>query len=224
MKTLFLFLACFAATLRADPGRIYTAPNPSTPGGNEGKTTLTLTHALAVEHDRLHVYRAERGDDGKSFRFPHLPVGKYDLVLVAAGNKVLEGLWLGSPPGNPDPTSHQNLEKRVAVADSFFNRYTIFRTGTTGDQSLLFVERLRDRLAMQQSGEKLNAHVRRLEIIELARAADDWQMTTTRHIYREEIPLSPNPAHQQHFYVSTIENLRVVDSVKRLGTLSLPSN
>jgi len=220
----FLFLACFVAALRADPGRIYTNPDPATAGGIAGATSRPLTHALAVEHDRLHVYRAELADGEKTFLFSHLPAGKYDLVLVAAGNLVFEGLQLGEPPANPDPASLQNLGKRVAVADAFFNRCAVCRIGITGDQALVFVERIRDHLTLQQSGEKLNANLRRLEIIELARASDDWQMTTTRHIYREEMPVAPDPAFLQHFFVPTIGNIRVVDSVKQLGTLKLPAN
>lgn len=221
---LVVFAFSFAAVLRADPGRIYTAPDPAATGGIEGTAPMPLTHALAIDHDRLHVYRSDLTDGGKAFQFHHLPVGKYDLVLVAEGNMVFEGLALGDPAGSLDPTSAQNLRTRVGAADSFFNRFTILRTGLSGDQALVFVERIRDRLILQQSGEKLNANLRRLEIIELERAGDDWQMSATRHIYREEEPIRENPPSMKHFFVSTIGNLRVVDSVKQLGSVTLPSH
>jgi len=219
-----LLLFCCAAVIRADPGRIYTALDPAATGGIEGTVPLPLTHALAVEHDRLHVYRAELSDGGKTFQFHHLPVGKFDLVLIAAGNTVFEGLALGDPETNPDPVSVQNLRNRIGAADSFFNRFAIQRTGANGDQALAFVERIRDRLTLQQSGEKLNANLRRFEIIELAKAGDDWQMSTTRHIYREEESVRENPPFMKHFFVSAIGNLRVVDSVKQLGELPLPAH
>ena len=219
-----LLLFCCAALLRADPGRIYTVPDPAATGGIEGTAPLPLTHALAVEHDRLHVYRADLSDGGKTFQFHHLPVGKYDLVLISAGNTVFEGLALGDPAANPDPVSEQNLRTRIGAADSFFNRFAILRTGVNGEQALAFVERIRDRLTLQQSGEKLNANLRRFEIIDLAKAGDDWQMSTTRHIYREEEPVRENPPFMKHFFVSTIGNLRVVDTVKQLGELPLPSH
>ncbi len=223
MKIL-IFLFLFATVLRADPGRIYTAPDPTAPGGIEGTSPLPLTHALAVERGRLKVYRASLDANQKAFRFPNLPVGKYDLVLVSTGGIVFEGLDLGEPPADPDPVSRENLEKRVAAADSFFNRHTAHRIGTAGDQALIFVERIRDRTILKQSGEKLDANLRRFEIIELARAADDWQMTTTRHIYREEEPVRTSPAFMKHFFVSTIGNLRIVDTVKQLGALALPTH
>lgn len=223
MKT-FVFVLLFAAALRADPGRIYSAPDPASSGGIEGTSPVRLTHALAVGHDRIHVYRAELAEGGKAFRFEHLPVGKYDLVLVAAPGIVFEGLALGGPPADPDPVPQKNLALRVAAADSFFNRHTIHRTGFGRDQALVFVERIRDGLTLQQSGEKLDSNLRRLEIIELERAADDWQMSAARHIYREEEPVRASPPFMKHFFVSAIGNLRVVDSVKQLGTLTLPPN
>ena len=219
----FLAFFAFAAVLRADPGRIYTKPDPAATGGIEGATDLQLTHALAIDHDRLHVYRADLGDGGKSFQFLHLPVGKYDLVLVSNG-VVFEGLALGDPADSLEATSAQNLRTRIGAADSFFNRFAILRTGINGDQALAFVERARDRLTLQQSGEKLDANLRRFEIVELAKAGDDWQMSTTRHIYREEEPVRANTPFMKHFFVSAIGNLRVVDTVKQLGTVTLPSH
>ena len=220
---LFVFAFSFAVVLRADPGRIYTAPDPAATGGIEGTAPMPLTHALAIDHDRIRVYRAGLCDEGKTFHFLHLPVGKYDVVLVADGS-VFEGLSLGDPAGDLDPASAQNLRARIGAADSFFNRFAIHRIGLSGDQALAFVERIRDRLTLQQSGDKLNSNLRRFEIIELAKADDDWQMSTTRHIYREEEPVRENPAFMKHFFVSAIGNLRVVDSVKQLGTLTLPSH
>jgi hypothetical protein len=176
---------------------------------------------LGINNADFIIRQADLGDGGKTFQFLHLPVGKYDLVLVAAG-AVFEGLALGDPPDNPDPMSAQNLRTRIGAADSFFNRFAIHRTGLGGDQALAFVERVRDRLTLKQSGEKLDANLRRFEIIELTKAADDWQMATTRHIYREEE--TGNTAFLKHFFVSAIGNLRVVDTVKQLGTLALPPN
>ena len=221
---LAIYAFSLAAVLRADPGRIYTVPDPAATGGIEGTSPMPLTHAMAVDHDRLHVYRADLSDGGKTFQFHHLPVGKFDLVLVAAGNTVFEGLALGDPAADPDPVSAQNLRTRIGAADSFFNRFSILRTGVNGEQALAFVERIRDRLTLQQSGEKLDANLRRFEIIELAKAGDDWQMSTTRHIYREEEPVRQNPPFMKHFFVSAIGNLRVVDTVKQLGELTLPSH
>ena len=226
MKPVLIYsvLVLFVLQLRADPGRIYTAPDNAAPGGIQGSVTVELTHAIAIDHDRLHVYLAELSDGGRAFHFAHLPVGKYDLVLVTKDGAIYEGLALGDATASLSPASLKNLETRIAVADSFFNRHMVHRTGIEGDRILAFVERIRDKTILKQSGEKLDSNLRRLEIIELQQAADDWQMVTTRHIYREDEPIEDNPPFLKHFFFSALGNIRVVDSVKDLGALSLPKN
>jgi len=217
-----LALILIGTTALADPGRIYTKPDTTAPGGIEGSTGIELTHAVAIDHERSHVYRAELSDSGRKFLFSHLPVGKYDLVLLAKNRVVYEGLILGDAPMTFPIAVLENLKKRVAVADTFFNRHIIHRTGFEGDRALVFVERIRDKLILKQSGEKLGGNLRRFEIIELEQAADDWQMVSTRHIYREEEPLESSPPFFEHFQVSELGNIRVVDSVKQLGLIPLP--
>lgn len=226
MKHALLFLCLFLPVVSgfAESGRIYTAPDNSAPRGIEGSVPVELTHAIAIDHDRLHVYLGALSDGGRAFHFPHLPVGKYDLVLVTKGREVYEGLALGDPTTSLAPASAKNLETRISLADSFFNRYTIHRTGIDGDHILAFVERIRDKTILKQSGEKLDANLRRLEIIELDQATDDWQMVTTRHIYREDEPVEDTPPFLKHFFFSGLGNIRVVDSVKQLGPLTLPKN
>lgn len=215
----FPALPCFA-----QPGRIYTAPDNSATGGIDGSVPLELTHAIAIDHDRLHVYLADLADGSRAFHFTHLPVGKYDLVLVMKDRAVYEGLALGDPAISLAPVSLKNLQTRVSLADSFFNRYAIHRAGIAGDRIFAFVERIRDKTILKQSGEKLDADIRRLEIVELEQADDDWQMVTTRHIYRETEPIEENPPFLKHFFVSGLGNIRVVDNVKDLGALALPRN
>jgi len=226
MKTpaLILMMILLAQSLPAESGRIYTNPDTNSPGGIRGRFAAELTHAIAVDHERAGVFLAELSDGGKAFQFEHLPVGKYDLVLVTKDGAVYEGLALGGPPDAISPASRENLETRIAVADSFFNRYTIHRIGFDGEQALAFVERIRDKLTLKQSGEKLDFNLRRLEIIELDQATDDWQMAATRHIYREDEPIAENRPFFKHVQLSTLGNIRVVDTVKDTGLLVPPKN
>jgi len=226
MKYLIYFIALIFVTIssKADSGRIYTKQDINNAGGIQGQVDLELTHALAVDHERAHVYLARLEEGGKAFHFEHLPVGKYDLVLVSKGGIVCEGLVLGEAAGSLSPTSMKNLQARIAVADSFFNRSAVHRTGIEGDRVLAFVERIRDKLTLKQSGEKLESDLRRLEIIELDRATDDWQMVTSRHIYRENEALQSGLPFFKHVFVSGLGNIRVVDSVKDLGPILLPKN
>jgi len=214
----------FTGVCHGDPGRIYTKPDPEAAGGIQGQAGVELTHAIAIDQERLHVYLADLSDAGKTFNFAHLPIGKYDLVLVTKEGAVYEGLTLGDSAGSITGVSLKNLQTRIAVADAFFNRSVVHRLGLGDGRVFAFVERIRDKVTLKQSGETLDANLRRLEIIELEQAADDWQMSTTRHIYREELPRTDSPPFLKHIYFSGLGNIRVVDSVKDLGPLSLPKN
>ena len=206
-------------------GRIYNASDPSAHGGIDGKIEhVTLTHAIAVDHERLKVFRGDISSDGSGFHFGGLPVGKFDLVIITKTGDVFEGLELGEPIATLHPVSRKNLETRISKQDAFFNRYILHRAGIVGDQIFAFVERLRDHPTVKQSGEALNADVHRLEIITLTQATDDWQQTDTRHIYREPEPKRPNHPFLQHVHIPALGNIRVVDSVKQLGTIPLPKN
>ena len=202
--------------------RLYTVPDARDAGGLKGTCAANITHALAVNHDHLRVYRGAVSADGRAFTFAHLPVGKYDLVLVTGDRLVYEGLALGDDRRTDLPAdSLANLKKRVEAQDAFFNHARIHRFGFDGASCLLFVERTSDRQILRQNGEKLGADVRRLEILEVARAADDWQVTTTRHLYREEQPPGGIGFLTDKF-VPEFSNLRVIDSVKDLGSVVLP--
>ena len=202
--------------------RIYTEPVASDTGGIKGSCDANIKHALAVNHDHLRVYRGVVSADGRSFDFEHLPVGKYDLVMVTRDKLVYEGLALGEDKRTDlPPASLENLEKRVDAQDAFFNHAKIHRMGFDGATCYLFVERTSDRKILRQDGRALGADVRRLEILEAAQAADDWQVTTTRHLYREEQPVQGIDFLTDK-YVPEFSNLRVIDTVKDIGTIQLP--
>ena len=203
--------------------RIYTAPNPEATGGIKGSCAADITHALAVNHDHLRVYRGDISADGHSFNFAHLPLGKYDLVMVTKDKLVYEGLALGEPAlASLPPASVANLKKRVDAQDAFFNHAKIQRAGFDGTTCNAFVERTSDRKILRQDATKLGANIRRLEILELAQAEDDWQVTTTRIIYREEQPIEGIDFITDK-YVPEFSDLRVIDSVKDVGTVVLPT-
>ena len=119
----------------------------------------------------------------------------------------------------------KGMKKRVAMADAFFNRSKIHRFGIDGEKALVFVERLRDKGdILKQSGEALGENLRRLEVIELDQATDDWQMIQSRHLYREGEPIVKGAPFLKHAFVAGLGNIRVVDSIKDLGTLAVPKD
>jgi len=216
-----LFLAILPAARADGPGRIYTKPEAADQGSLAGKTaSVKLTHAIAVERDRKRVFLADLDADKTGFRFAKLPVGRYDLVLVTADGRLVEGLGLGGDPP-PDEESAGNASRRVAEADSFFNRHKTHRAGVAEGVVLALVERIRDREILKGSGERVNANLRRLEIMEMREASGDWQTIGTRHIFREEIPLTPAPAFLRHRFVAALGGIRMVDGARDLGVLEL---
>lgn len=223
LLTLCLALfAIFNHALADEPvQRIYTSPEPGAPGGIRGVVNVPLTEALAVGHDHTHVYRGSLTDGNQGFRFTGLPVGKYDLVLLTKDGVVYEGLALGEGKKDLPAGSLEHLKTRVEAQDAFFNRTLIQRIGFDGDNALVFVERIRDKNILRQDATVLQATLRRLEVMEIAQAGDDWQVTTTRFLLRAEQPPG-GIDFLQHKEDPALGNLRVVGGVKDLGQLKLP--
>lgn len=203
---------------------LYTKPVDGAAGGIAGKVDQELTHAIALNRDRVQCFKGELTDGGKAFRVAGLPTGKYDLILVTKTGAIYEGVELGEDASKLPTVSVKNTETRTTKADTFFNKVKIHRNGLIegGEKQLLFVERMRDKEILKQSGEVLKANLRRLEVVELIKATDDWQFFNTRHVYREEAPVGPGMGFFTHKYVPGLGNVRVIDSVKDLGTIALP--
>lgn len=215
-------IAALAPVARADgPGRIYTKPAESDAGRITGAVKgAALTHAIAVERDRTRVYLASLDTNATGFTFDKLPIGRFDLVLVTRDNRVIEGLALGAAADLPEDRA-QHLAQGVAKADSFFNRHVVRRIGVDDGVALVFAERIRDGEILRGSGERINACLRRLEIIELREADDDWQMVKTRHLYREETPPVKGIPFLVHQHLPALGGLRVAGSPRDLGTIDL---
>ena len=223
IPSLFLWALFVPGLLAADTvQRIYTTPDPAATGGIKGTVNVVVTHALAVNHDHVDVYRGAMSNGGKTFSFEHLPVGKYDLVLVTNNAQVYEGLALGEEKRDLPAGSMEHLKKRITSQEAFFNRALIHRIGYDGENTFAFVERIRDQKILTQGGAVLAATLRRFDVIELAQAVDDWQVTTSRILYREEQPLN-GINYSLHGFAKELGNLRIIDGVKDLGSIQLSS-
>lgn len=231
-----LFKPHFDKSTDGGSGRIYTAPDAGATGGIEGKVEdVELGMCIAIESptiaadpEKIRVYRAVPdigGDAAKpvsTFKFTGLPTGKYDLVLIDRTRHMWEGILLGEDGSSKfTQTQQTNLTTRINVADTYWNQRVIHRIGVDGERALLLVERLRVGLILKQSGEKFGGYQRRLEIVELHQAADDWQMVRTRHFYRLGEPAETMTPFLKDIHVAALRGIRVVDSIKQLGALDL---
>src|SRR5438552_1951263 len=112
-KQVIALLLLTAQMAWAQAGRIYTAPESGASGGIAGTLPVgELTHAIAVDSERLKVFHGTVS--GGQFWFEHLPVGKFDLVLVTKERGLYEGLRLGNDQAVLPTELRTNLEKRVA--------------------------------------------------------------------------------------------------------------
>lgn len=221
----FLAFASLCAFAWGQSERLYTKPEATDTGGLKGAVDSgKLTHAVAVDQRLQKVFLAKLDSAGRAFTLENLPVAKYDLVLVTDDGRVIEGVVReGKKLDDLDSVSASNLRTRIAKADSFFNQHKLHRAIVGEDRAWVFVERVRDKLILKQSGEELNAYLRRFEIVELQKAGDDWQMQNSRHIYREEIPKGSSTGFFTHQHEAALGNIRVAASMKDIGVIKLPA-
>ncbi len=220
-----LLLCFFALTLSAaaqNAKGFYTQTSPGAGGGITAKVDAVLTCAIALERDRTSAYKGTLSEENTRFHFANLPTGKYDLLLFTKGRLVFEGLQLGEPADLGEGAGRKNLEERIAKADGFFNKYKLHRMGLIeqGAKLLTLVERVRDKETLTGGGEKLKGPVRRFELAQFDKAADTWSFMVNRHLYREE-----DAAGEVEFldskFVSSLGNIRVIESLKDLGAITL---
>ena len=223
MRPFLLLLLGLSASALAQTAVLYTKPVAGATGAISAKVDAELTHAIALNRDYSQCFRGDLADGGKSFRIAGLPTGKYDLICVTKAGQIFEGVEVGEDGSKLPADSIKHSEARITKADTFFPKAKVHRFGLIegGEKMMLFVERIRDTLILRQSGETLNSNLRRIEVVELIKAKDDWQMLNTRHIYREEAPMVPNMPFFTHKFVPELGNVRVIDSIKDLGSISL---
>ena len=220
------FLLCFFALVWAvsaqNTKHFYTQPKPGAGGGIIARVDTALTHAIALERDRVSAYKATLSEENTRFHFANLPTGKYDLLLFTKQGTLFEGLYLGDSAESVSGEGRKNLEERIAKADAFFNKYKLHRMGLIegGSKLLALIEKMRDNETLTGGGEKLNGPVRRFELAQFDKAADTWSFLVNRHLYREEEEAGRSDFLGSKF-VPSLGNLRVIESVKELGSISL---
>ena len=238
----FLFL-CAALSLRADPpliapsatprmgdeyqsAALYTPPDPAVGGGLHMISPVPLQIALAIpESNQEHVYRATLGSDGKDVSFSHIPVSMYDLVLIT-GDHFYEGISLNRDENSLTDTDLKAIEEIFSRSVPFFNvKRTEAVKGTPGDngQATALVQwtRTGDNL-LNQNGDHLVGHqIRSLRLAFLADVGPGWQVTATREILRTAVFPDMTKGFLPIIYVDALNGIRVTDSVKDIGTVTL---
>ncbi len=218
-------LSHLPSPLQADIG--YSRPDPEARGGIEGSviTDRPLQAVLAFEAYELKVYRGAVDPLRGTYRFRGLPPGEYDLVIKTVG-QVHEGITLEAPLG--EPLDRRALDEACDhVADTFFttepyfNRKQIVRLAADGSAARMFVIQTRTKQVVDPAGLPIDAHIRRFDVVDLVKTNQVWQITTSRHLMRQEVVRSSGDLKVRHLYSPALGGVLVGDQVKDLGPIDL---
>lgn len=216
-----LLALAFALPARAERDRLYSDPDPSSPGGIHGQLLVPskpVRQVLAIPTDepRL-VYEATLGGDGNhEFTFTGLPMRKYDLVVIY-DDEFYEGLVLSLEGDTLTAEDRTKIQATVDKAEPYFTKRIVHRMeGTTGRGNLsrALCTFLRDRASTNGKDYR-----RTFRLFILKDVGPGWQVVRSRDLY--PIWTSPNFATPAHHFDKQLSQIRVTDKVKDLGALTL---
>lgn len=233
---LLLIATVLSLPARAGTGertRLYTDPDPDSPGGIEGRVAhpaKKLMQVLAIPPDAPEkVYKGEiTGPDKQGFKFSGLPMRRYDLILIY-DDDIYEGLQLKRGESTLTAEDLELIDRIIQKSEPFFTRKTIHRVmGETGNGNMArcICTFLRDKKSTaymdkeQAALSRSGAFRRDFKLVLLKDVGPGWQITRTRSLY-------PIWDHQKrdrapaHHYSEALSRIRVADGVKKVGELDL---
>ena len=224
-----VFLAASSASAQVATGKfLYTEPDPEAGGGIRGAVASSAGPLEAVfaipAADPLKVYRAEIRRGGEStFSFRGLPPARYDL-LVCFQRTLFEGMTLSRTPSSLTPEDTGKIGEIISLSEPFFNRKIIHRVeGTTGHMTgtaRAICTFLRTRKSIGYlDGVWRKEHRRAYKLVLLEDVGPGWQVARTREIYT--VMMAPGTGESEVRYSAGLSRIRVIDSVKDLGLLTL---
>ncbi len=211
-------------------GKLYTAPDASDPGGLRGRIgypKLPLLAALAVPNSELaRCYKATISKDGSSFEFNNLPTAKYDLLLLFP-QMFYEGMTLNRSANTLATNDWKSITEILSHSEPFFEIKKIHRlegvSGGAGWAQAVFQEVRARPVTLQDATVHNDIQIRTIKLARFENVGPAWQMLITREVVRQEVANKERKGLLPHFYApEKLSSLRVVDTVKDLGTLELP--
>lgn len=212
--------------------KLYTDPDPSAGGGLHGEIVTPAKPILDVfaQGGEVNawpkVYRGQvQGDKRREFKFDGLPVGKYD-VWILFDDCFYEGATLDHTGANSLTTlDRKKIDETIMKATPFFDTKRIDRlegfTGHAGKCRCILQE-LRTRATTLQDGSVNGGiQIRSLKLALLEDVGPGWSLENTREIKRQEVAGEEFRGLLPHFYNAKLGNIRVLETTKELGKLSL---
>ncbi|MEO6738988.1 MAG: carboxypeptidase-like regulatory domain-containing protein [Chthoniobacteraceae bacterium] len=231
---LFALVALCASAPAANPPertRLYTAPDPASPGGLKGRITnpaAPIEQILAIPAANIEtVWQGEiTGAKKDTFQFKGLPVGKYDLVVVFE-KAFYEGFKLTRTDSTITTDDRQKIEATIQKSEPFFTKKFIHRVeGESGRGNLArgVITYFRDKgsdLLLEKFEDKSNRpdFRRTFKLVVFKDVGPGWQIVRARDLY--PVWMNPKAVLPVHHYNTKLSELRVADEIKDIGELDL---
>jgi hypothetical protein len=213
----FAFCICHFALCTS----LFAAKFHDTPPGGGGGITLAvqpieeLEEAIVVEATEYKIYVAsiDRGAGQVSIR--GLSPGKYDFMLKFR-DKVFEGITL-DVPGDYErlpKKARDGIKKVMWQEEDYFHIKAITRMGGSRERVKLVVEQVRTRKTFEPSGRVMaGLMIRRIDLTELRKTGQIWQIKIKRHLFREERKKGGPGTTLKFYYIPSLGNIRVGDEM-----------
>jgi hypothetical protein len=218
-----------AATGTRQSTYLYTAPTPGAGGGLHGRIespAKPIVRILAQSADEWkRVYAGDVLGDRREFRFSGLPVGKYALLVLFA-DEFVEGLTLNPDENTLTTKDQEAIAAAIAKSTPFFNEKKIHRcegvTGTAGKARCILQEVRTRPITLQSAEVRSDIQVRSIKLALVEDVNIGWSVINTREFSRQEVAATDARGLLPHHFSPKLGGIRVIDSVKELGSLSLP--
>jgi hypothetical protein len=220
--TLVLLLA---PAVRADT--YHSSPDPDAKGGIKGKVKQfeDLQYVIALEPYTIKAYQGAVDPLTGEFSFRGLPPGEYDLLIKTVGH-IYEGFTLEQEPGqSATPAQLAALRDEIAPdyfkQERFFNNKWITRLTGKDGQARMVTIMARDLDTMDPDAKLINKLIRRISFVDLVKTRDVWQITTSRHILRQEVPFDSKDAKIDWKFSPDLSGILVGEKVRDAGEIDL---
>lgn len=220
-----------ASSAPLERSRLYTKPDPASPGGISGtisKPSRKIEQVLAIPADAPEKVYLGTIDGSNGFRFTGLPMRRYDLVVIY-DDEIYEGLQLHRGESTLSAEDLKSIDAIIQKSEPFFTKKFIHRVmGETGNGNMArcICTFLRDKKSTaymdkeQAALSKSGAFRRDFKLVLLKDVGPGWQISRARSLY-------PIWDHQKrdtapgHHFSNSLARVRVADSVKDLGEIDL---
>ncbi len=209
-------------------GTYHTPADPEMSGGIAGMVEPAegLQTVIAFEPFEIKAYQAKVNPDTGRFTFRGLPPGEYDLLIKTVG-EVYEGLTVEIEPDRKltDEQRRQLVDEintQFAETEDYFNVKRIVRIARAGDRARMFVIQTRTKKVVDPGGRVIRAHIRRFDFVDLLKTRDVWQVRTSRHLLRQEVPLDSSDLKLKKIvHAPKLGRILVGEKMKDTGTINL---